>query len=157
MAYSIISDDIHVRRIVFGERIQDNMFQQWRLKVNNTTRMRRKYVGIVLTSYLSLFGTGLWAATTSDTTSDTTTTTSTTTGLPLGTAAIDYVLSINPGKAVRAAADGTPIFQGKTFEQPVDEPDLWDNVKTIFLDGLAQAIANVTGIPISTTSSTTSQ
>jgi hypothetical protein len=115
-----------------------------------------KSTGIILAFSLALFGTGLCSAqetTTDTTTSDTTTTTTTSTGLPLGTAAIDYVLSINPGKAVRAAADGTPIFLGKTFEQPTDEPDFWDNIKTIFIDGLAEAIAAVTGIPISTTSS----
>jgi len=42
------------------------------------------------------------------------------------------------------------------FTQPVDQPDFWDNVKTVFLSGLAQAITNVTGIPISTNFSSTS-
>ena len=123
------------------------------IRMINTAKIRMNSVGMVLTFSLSLFGTPLWAATTSDTTSGTTTTTSTTstsTGLPLGTAAIDYVLSINPGKAVRATADGTPIFLGNSFQQPTDEPDFWDNIKTIFIDGLAEAIAAVTGIPIST-------
>ncbi len=90
--------------------------------------------------------------TTSGTTS--TTGTSTTNSFPLGKKAINYVLGNNPGKAVRAAADGTPIFQGQMFEQPVDEPDFWEQVKAIFLDGLAQAITNVTGIPVFTTSGT---
>ncbi len=71
-------------------------------------------------------------------------------GMPLGKAAINYVLKYHPGKAVAAAAAGTPIAMGEMFTQPVDEPDFWDNVKTVFLTGLAQAITNTTGIPIFT-------
>jgi hypothetical protein len=132
--------------------------------MNNTAVIQMKYVGIVLIFSLSLFATCLCSAASTDTSSDTTTssttsdtTSSTSTGLPLGKEAIDYVISINPGKAVEAAVSGTPIFQGKMFQQPTDEPDFWDNIKTIFLDGLAQAITNVTGIAISTSTSTTAK
>jgi hypothetical protein len=100
-------------------------------------------------------GTTTTGTTTTGTTS-TGTSTSTTTGMPLGKAAINYVLKWHPGKAVAAAAAGTPIVMGEMFTQPVDQPDFWDNVKTVFLSGLAQAITNVTGIPISTNFSSTS-
>jgi hypothetical protein len=99
-------------------------------------------------------GTTTSGTTTTDTTTGTTTSSSS--GMPLGKAAINYALKWHPGKAVAAAAAGTPIVMGEMFEQPVDQPDFWDNVKTVFLSGLAQAITNVTGIPISTNFSSTS-
>jgi len=71
-----------------------------------------------------------------------TVTTGDTDGLPLGREAINYVRANSPAVQVNAARGGTPILLGTMFELPEDEPDFWDRVKQVFVDGLMEAILN---------------
>jgi hypothetical protein len=95
-------------------------------------------------------GTGTGTGTTTGTGTGTTTTTGTNQGgLPLGQDAIAFVLANSPSNQVNAARNGTPTFQGEMFEQPVDEPDFWDRVKEVFIDGLIQAFTQSFGFDLS--------
>jgi len=85
--------------------------------------------------------------TTSDTSSDTTTTSSSD-GLPLGKDAINFVRANSPSVQVNAARNGTPTLLGTMFEMPEDEPDFWDRVKEVFIDGLMEAILNTWDLDI---------
>jgi hypothetical protein len=69
--------------------------------------------------------------------------------LPLGQAAIDYVRTNNPGKQVKAASLGTPIFTGTIYPppQPQDDPDFCDRVEEIIIDALILAFQEIAGIP----------
>ena len=99
-----------------------------------------------------ILGTDTTTSTEETTTTDTTDNSS---GLPHGSDTIDYVREFSPGSQVNLARSGEFGFIGKVFTQPVEEPDFWQRVQLVFLEGLLQALNNVYGLGLTSTSSVT--